>query len=827
MLRNLGFITTMKRTVFLFAVTIAATVAAMAQTSFSEPTTLYILHSSGNHLEMGTDNGGWIEASTKSSPQKMVIVPDGKGYYNIQVSGKEMFLSKAGEWNTKFIADSSLDEAKFTIEQGMSAFVKLRCKANNGYLGTDSNDGHQKVYSNKDGSDIKHLWYFSTKVDATPPTDTLTYMINPQLVRQHFDGWGVSLCWWAGQCGKWSDSKITEIIKWLTSPTGLNYSHFRYNIGGGDDPENRHCDLHHMGRGKGLRAEMEGFKDFSGDEYHWDRDAAQRKIMLKIKELRPDAVFEAFSNSCPYYMTYSGCVSGNADGGKDNLKPEYYEEFAHYLVDVCKHYKDEYGIEFKTLEPFNESVTGFWYANGPQEGCHFDYQSQINFIRVLEPILKASGLNTVISASDETNVGLSVEGFKQYKNAGVLSKVGQWNTHTYSGSNADRARLAFLAHQAKKPLWMSETGSGGNGIGGNLSLAQRLIDDMRYIQPEAWIDWQYMEEANDQWCTIRGSFADQTYAKVKNYYVRQQCTRFIKHGYDIITSPCSKSLAAVNASRDTLVLVVLNEGANAVHNIDLSLFSDLPALSSIKAYRTSANENLVSTKNGITLNGSDLKVVMPAQSIMTFIIPAHSTKVTATDLLRDGCEYLIIPRHETTRAVTATASKVTIQDIDYGDAQRWTLSDLGNGTYGFKNALGLRLTAHRSSSSSSLTAQKSEASEQDFYIDTVDYPYYKILASKGHSHGFDLTNESTAAGTTVNIWQYQDSNTTPIHRQWMLFPLAAPQQQNSIEETLMPSDVTATATSKKIYDLSGRRIDNRQSLSKGIYIVRGKKVVVR
>ena len=76
----------MKRTVFLFAVTIAATVAAMAQTSFSEPTTLYILHSSGNHLEMGTDNGGWIEASTKSSPQKMVIVPDGKGYYNIQVS---------------------------------------------------------------------------------------------------------------------------------------------------------------------------------------------------------------------------------------------------------------------------------------------------------------------------------------------------------------------------------------------------------------------------------------------------------------------------------------------------------------------------------------------------------------------------------------------------------------------------------------------------------------------------------------------------------------------------------------------------------------------
>ena len=358
-------------------------------------------------------------------------------------------------------------------------------------------------------------------------------------------------------------------------------------------------------------------------------------------------------------------------------------------------------------------------------------------------------------------------------------------------------------------------------------MAQRLIDDMRYIQPEAWIDWQYMEEANDQWCTIRGSFADQTYAKVKNYYVRQQCTRFIKHGYDIITSPCPKSLAAVNASRDTLVLVVLNEGAKAVHYIDLSLFTDLPALSSIKAYRTSASENLVSTKNGVTLNGSQLNVVMPAQSIMTFVIPAHSTEVTATDLLRDGCEYLIIPRHETTRAITATASKVTIQDIDYGDAQRWTLSDLGNGTYGFQNALGLRLTAHRNNSSSSLTAQQSAASEQNFYIDTVDFPYYKILASKGRSHGFDLTNESTAAGTTVNIWQYQDGNTAPIHRQWMLFPLSATQQTNGIEElsrnlTSHPSPLTS-----QIYDLSGRRIDNRQSLPKGIYIVRGKKVVIR
>ena len=799
---------------------------ALAQTSFTEPTTLYLMHSSGKHLEKGSDDGGWIEASTKSSPQKLTIIPIGQGYYNIQAG--DLFLSQAGQWNSLFIASSTGDEAKWAIESASGQYVKLRCKANNKYLGTDSNDAHQKVYTDKSGNDMKHMWYFSDNVKQTPPADTARYIVSPQVVRQHFDGWGVSLCWWAGQCGNWSDKKIDEIITWLVSPTGLNYSHFRYNIGGGDDPENRHCDQHHMGKGKGLRAEMEGFKDFSGDEYHWERDAAQRKIMLKIKEKRPDAVFEAFSNSCPYYMTYSGCVSGNTDGGKDNLKPEYYEEFAHYLVDVCKHYKDEYGIEFKTLEPFNESVTNFWYANGVQEGCHFDYESQIKFVRVLAPILKESGLNTVISAADETNVGLAVDGFKRFISAGADKLVGQWNTHTYSGSNVDRARFAQLVHQTGKDLWMSETGSGGNGIGGNLAMTQRLFDDMRYIQPEAWIDWQYMEEANDQWCTIRGSFANQTYSKVKNFYVRQQCSRFIKHGYDIVTSLCPQSLAAVNAARDTLVIVALNEGAAGAHVIDLSLFAEQPVRSTIRAYRTSETENLASVLSSVKTDSTTLTLAMPAQSITTLVIPLRSENTTKDDLLIDGCEYLIVPRQETTRAVSATGSKVTLEDIDYGAAQRWRLTAEGSGTYSFQNALGLRLTAHRASSSSSLTAVKNTANEQTFYIDEVDYPYFKILASRGRSHGLDLANASSNAGTTVDIWQYADSNTTPTHRQWMLVPLQSASQLTGIEENVK---ITECKNEKEaIYDLQGKMVNGKWSdgkwsggeLPRGIYLINGK-----
>ena len=266
--------------------------------------------------------------------------------------------------------------------------------------------------------------------------------------------------------------------------------------------------------------------------------------------------------------------------------------------------------------------TNYWHANGSQEGCHFDYESQIKFIQVLEPILRESGLNTVISAADETSVGQAIAGLNRFVSAGVDRYVGQWNTHTYGGSNEEKVRYGELARKTGKHLWMSETGAGGIGIAGNLRLAQRLIDDMRYIQPEAWIDWQYMEEANDQWCVIRGSFANQTYAKVKNFYVRQQCSRFIKQGYDIIASGCDQSLAALSANRDTLVIVVLNEGIAAkTHMIDLSRFRPMPLRSSIRAYRTSVDENLADALDDVSLDGTTLLLNMSAQSITTLIMP--------------------------------------------------------------------------------------------------------------------------------------------------------------------------------------------------------------
>lgn len=444
--------------------------------------------------------------------------------------------------------------------------------------------------------------------------------INPLERRQTLEGWGVSLCWWANMCGKWSDDKIDTLVNWLVSPEGLNYNVFRYNIGGGDDPLNRNCNKHHMGAkgGKGLRAEMDGFKVYEQAAYDWSADEGQRKIMLKIREKRPDAIFEAFSNSAPWWMTYSGCCSGNEDPSKDNLRPEYYNAFARYLVDVCQYYKDTYQIEFHSLDPFNEPLSSYWNRNGGQEGCHFDVNSQISFLKVLAPLLKQSGLRTVISASDDTNLGQSISAFQAYtEDHEVLSLIGQWNTHTYSGSNDERNTLRKLAKDKKIPLWMSESGAGGKGISGNLAMSQTLMNDIRYLRPTVWCDWQYVEEWTDQWNMVRAVFREQQYEKVKNYAVRQQITRFIKRGYTFIETNNEQILAAISPANDSLVVVCQNNAETAVsYSINLESFDKVALL---KTYTTDVTRDCVAIQGGEVRN-KKINVSLPATGIQTLVL---------------------------------------------------------------------------------------------------------------------------------------------------------------------------------------------------------------
>ncbi|MDO4195993.1 MAG: glycoside hydrolase, partial [Prevotellaceae bacterium] len=472
--------------------------------------------------------------------------------------------------------------------------------------------------------------------------------INPSNRLQTVEGWGVSLCWWAAQAGQWDDAKINEIADWLVSPDGLNYNVFRYNIPGGDDPSNAHCDKHHMQNGKGLRAEMKGFLPIKDDwNYDWDADIAQikmlRAIVAKAKVYGKEDILkiEAFSNSCPWWMTVSGCVSGSeatkkpfigsAPEQETNLKSGYYDDFARYLVDVCKHFKEVEGIEFYTLEPFNEPyANNYWKRSGEQEGCFVKPVDQINFIKnYLAPELAQTTLKTVISVSDETNLEISGKVWDAYKNDGtVLNSVVQWNTHTYDGSDSQRTSLRDKVKNGGKRLWMSETGDMSSGAS-EWTLCKKLFDDMRNLQPVVWCDWQVMEP-HPLWSTIQcggsnNEFDSNNYWRNLNYYVRKQVTSNIKVGYTILSTSNANVLAAVSPNANEVVVCFLNNGSsNATYNLNVPSKSGVVVK---KATITTATRSC----EGYSISSLS-NVSVPKQSVVTVVIDGDfSLKMTDSD----------------------------------------------------------------------------------------------------------------------------------------------------------------------------------------------------
>lgn len=739
--------------------------SALTASGIQLPTTCFLMHSSGMHLAKGGDNHGVLEAPDAGNPQqlKFTLVDGTSNCYNIAASDGS-YLSLSGDYDTAFTYDASSWNAQYFIEVAddyPDQYLKLRCRANDKYLGVDNTSAGSYAYSNKN---VPDYWWLSEDASLSPYMTEVSYFVAPEERRQQFEGWGVSLAWWANMLGKWENEKIDWLISWLVNPDGLNYRVFRYNIGGGDDPAWTNCSPHHMDSGKGRRAEMEGFKVSADAQYDWSRDAAQRRIMLKIRDKRPDAIFEAFSNTPPYYMTHSGCAAGNDNGAHDNLRPECYGEFAQYLVDVCRHYKDEYGIEFRTLEPFNESQSWIWKKGGEQEGCHFDINSQIEFVKTLSPKLREAGLSTLISTSDENAIGESVNAFVAYRRAGILDLVGQWNTHSYVGTDQERAKISALCRESGKRLWMSEVGDGGEGIRGNLAVARKLIDDMRFLMPSAWLDWQYVEENNDQWGLLSTNDYNNGQAHpTKNYYVRAQFSRFIKPGSTIITSLDPNTLAALSPEEDKLILVAVNDQSIGVsHKVDLSGFDRVTGV--CEAYITDPARD-TEWFGDYNLQGYALSFNMPPTSICTLVISV--TPPSGTSAIDTEAAYLICPRTAASLALTPDNDNrdLRLKPVTLSDSQQWKFTPAGAG-YTITNLNGEIITEHNDDYylASSAWADGSRT----FHLTAVDNVHFRIDNAR-KTKAFDLDNEKYVEDTKVGLWAYPDEDTeAPVHRQWSL-----------------------------------------------------------
>ena len=448
--------------------------------------------------------------------------------------------------------------------------------------------------------------------EVVPAPGATLVTVDTETRYQEFEGWGTSLCWWANHIGGWATQNMNDFLDLVVDPeTGLGYNIFRYNIGGGDDPSHDHMREY---------GDMPGFLSENGT-WDWTADARQTAVLTRLASTGQDVILEAFSNSPPYWMTYSGCSSGSVDGS-DNLRDDSYDAFADYLTEVVRHYRDELGITFRTLEPMNEPNANWWTADGSQEGCHFGPSSQERIIQAVGAQLDAKGLSeTRVSASDENSMNDAFSIISGY-DATTFGFIEQINVHSYAGSQ--RAELQQLAASAGKRLWQSESGPlGVSGLDTNtqaaIFMAGRIIQDLRELRPAAWIDWQTVDTSNP-WTSFSINDASQRGTPVKRFFMHATFSRFIRPGATFVDIDHGAMVAALASDGSAVTVVVLNSevAASADYTFDLTA---LPSVGeSVEVYRTSETEDLVQLSPIAVENWSFTTSVAP-YSVTAYVIP--------------------------------------------------------------------------------------------------------------------------------------------------------------------------------------------------------------
>ena len=308
--------------------------------------------------------------------------------------------------------------------------------------------------------------------------------------------------------------------------------------------------------------------------------------MLLAAQARGADTFELFSNTPLWWMLYNHNPSGSADGTSDNLQSWNVANHSKYMATVAAHFSRFWGVNFTSIELFNEPIAGWWKANGGQEGCHFDAATQAQALATLPAALARAGLAPLrVAASDESRIDMALSTWAALPPA-ARAVIDQFNVHGYQ-EGGDRAGLYnAVVVQGGKVLRDSEYGD-GDGSGG--TLATSLLADWAALHPRGWCYWQVIDVA-DGWGMLKGDADTQQLLGVNTkHFVVAQFSRHIRKGMATLgtADPRGATAAALDEEGALLVVVTANQqAAPASVVIDLSAFASAPA-GPVRAWWTS------------------------------------------------------------------------------------------------------------------------------------------------------------------------------------------------------------------------------------------------
>ena len=459
-----------------------------------------------------------------------------------------------------------------------------------------------------------------------------------------WEGWGTSLCWWANRIGYNETLTAKSADLFFDAGKGLGLNIMRYNVGGGDDPTH-----HHITR---TDSDVPGWMyiDENGErKYDYTADARQLNVVkAAMKAAGQDAYLEIFSNSPPYFMTNSGCSTGNFKAEENNIKDDEYDDFAEYMAHVANYMTREMKLKVKSVSPMNEPNTNYWPAmNYKQEGCHIDAgEAQSKLLVLTKEALNRYGLKDIIlTTSDETNPGKQIEEIRTLT-PDARAAINRISVHTY-GTNSIR-EMGQLAKDEKINLWMSEVD--GNGTAGQnagemaagLWLAEKIITDIQALEPSAWVLWQVIDThiskegyqgrrdggplrtQGGYWGTACANHDTGEILLTQKYYAFGQFSRYIRPGATLINCPTDrrsgvKVLAAKDKKNLTLVCTnTTSEPKEVEFNTE-----GLKLKGQARQIRTSgqfADGEHWAESQLPKISGSKLKVILAPNSVTTFVV---------------------------------------------------------------------------------------------------------------------------------------------------------------------------------------------------------------
>ncbi|MEU8638548.1 RICIN domain-containing protein [Amycolatopsis sp. NPDC048633] len=623
----------------------------------------------------------------------------------------------------------------------------------------------------------------------------VTVRPDPAYRQQPFEGWGSSLAWMAEATGGYPDPVRNKLADLVFGADGLNLNIARFNVGGGNAPDVPSY-LRPGGAVPGwwkapagtTRADKDWWTPGNPAEFDAAADPNQRWWVDRVKNRVTK--WEAFSNSPPYFQTVSGYVSGGLDATDEQLRPDKIGEFTAYLAQVVRTLERAHGIKFSSVNPLNEPNTIYWKTTlgadgnptgGRQEGAHIGPSVQSRLI----PAMAAALPRKVVSAPDETNPDIFAADWAGWS-AEARAAAGRLNVHTYGTGNRPIPR--DIAKGASKPLWMSEVGGSWldrqdfTSMDPGLGLAGQITDDLRLLEPSAWVSWQPIEDydnmkpggesaAGMNWGEIQVPFncttSDCPIRTNTKFDTMRNFTHYIRPGDRLIASNDTASTAAMRGDALSSVVHINSGTAEQDVTLDLSGFGCVRPGASVTPVVTDVNGALRRGKP-VRVTSAHATLRVPARSVTTFLVDGVSSTAAGTGL--GSGKPFTFTGVQSGKSLSAEGGSLVQRTTDASAAaQRWTLTDR-TGRYGNRD----RFTVANAGTGQVLTTAggavtlappgTSGAAAQWTLSTTGDGTWTFVNAADGQL--LDVTGESREDGARIGLYR----PTNGPNQRWQAVP---------------------------------------------------------